>query len=279
MPRRTALVAGALVAALLAAPPAAPAAPASATPEAAAAQDRRGPLVRTLEFELHIRGRQRVNWQYATRRWGDDDAFWRHGSGEQLASYRTVTPMRVIGGDARDMPRLPGVGKVAPLSLAVSRDPRIAATVSRISAVTDHSPPPACEGCGPLPSRTAQLPQSCGKRKLDLAFEYTGFRYYDGKLALIPRVAPGSRPYEHCAPDAGLTLMGTSKSLLGDGLFWVDDIKGVNAVFGLRRRGSLTLSGTEHSGRGRCRLPSPPNRGEFAMCLWTDVTLTFTRVR
>lgn len=274
MPFRTTLAAAALVAALAA--PSAFGAPTPAATDTPVARTAQNPL---RAFDLRISGRQRVTWQYVSEFWGEDERFWRHGTGRQLASYRTVTPMRVSAGDYRRMPRHDALRGMPRLTLdGITRHPRIEATVDRISVVTDHSPPAACEGCGDRPSRTAQLPQQCGRRTMKVAFDYTGFRYRDGKLALIPRIVPGSRPFRHCAPDAGIVLMGSAESLLGDGMFWVGGIR-VDAIFDLPRRGSLTFRASDDYLDGKCRLPSPPRPDEFAMCYWNDVTVTFTRVR
>ncbi|MDW5596812.1 hypothetical protein VSS74_20870 [Conexibacter stalactiti] len=202
-----------------------------------------------------------------------------HASGTQSARWRMTRPMRITAIDNRGLPRgMLGAGTPAFTLGGVLRQPRVVASVTRTSAVTDHEPPPACEGGGCGPARTVQLPQACGTRTLAFDFQNDGFRQSGDRLTVIPQLRPGTRTYVNCAPDAGIVLT-EGDSLLSPGLLAVEQISGVRRVFGLARRASVTLRASNENYGGDCRLTSPPRPDLFEWCYTTSTAVTFTRVK
>jgi len=184
-PLRTGALAGALAIVAIV--------PGSAAREAGAAPKYRSELI---ELLVDVTATSHIDWTYASDHLGDPDTSWQYGVGEQLIRYTTSRPVRLHAmttNGAYGTPKLLIHGRLRP--------GRARAVVQRTAAMTQHDPPPACEGGGCGDARRFEVPQRCGRRTLRTGPADFDFEPRSGSLEVeIPASSNGV--YKACAPDS-----------------------------------------------------------------------------
>lgn len=255
-----------------------------AVPSAVPAGASAAPAFEDRAFAVEITGIQTIDWRSRSSWPLDDDAGWTTQDGTQTLGWQTTRKGRIDG--TRYRRRRLGTVTMPPFAINwVGRQPRIKATVKRVSAVQAKDPNPVCEGgtldpeCVFVPL-THGVPQTCGGQRAVRLPVTIGPAGEQNERLRVATVAEVDELYPQCGPSGGLMALRQPGPTAGTRVAR-DDLQAefraaARRLGRLRRGGRLTL---RHRADLGCPLPPAVTPGVVESCVTTDITVELTRTR